>query len=181
MGVGIRDIAAKAGVSMSTVSNVMNNRSNVGKETRVRILELCREMNYIPSPAGKNLKVRESKTILFNFSDFDRSFYLKIIEGISDYAGDSGYDLMICTTKSCEKYMHTNMTSGCIILDGKMQDATLVRAASEQYPIVVLDRTLSNPFIKCVVVNNYDPMKRLTGEAVKGLPEIRLCWRAGTY
>jgi LacI family transcriptional regulator len=167
MGVGIKDIAAKAGVSVSTVSNVMNNKSNVGEETRVRILELCREMNYVPNPAGKNLKVKESKTILFNFSDFDRSFYLKIIEGINDYAGDNGYDLMICTTKSCEKYMHTNMTSGCIILDGKMKNETLARTASEQYPIVVLDRMLVNPFIKCVVVNNYDPMKKLTWEAVK--------------
>jgi LacI family transcriptional regulator len=167
MGVGIKDIAAKAGVSVSTVSNVMNNKSNVGEETRARILELCREMNYVPNPAGKNLKVKESKTILFNFSDFDRSFYLKIIEGINDYAGDNGYDLMICTTKSCEKYMHTNMTSGCIILDGKMKNETLVRTASEQYPIVVLDRVLPNPFIKCVVVNNHDPMKKLIWEAVK--------------
>jgi LacI family transcriptional regulator len=164
--VGIKDVAAKAGVSVSTVSNVMNNKSNVGEKTRARILELCREMNYIPNPAGKNLKIRESKTILFNFSDFDRSFYLKIIEGINDYAGGSGYDLMICTTKSCEKYMRTNMTGGCIILDGKMKNETLVRAASEKYPIVVLDRVLSAPFIKSVVVNNYDPMRKLTGEAV---------------
>jgi LacI family transcriptional regulator len=167
MDVGIKDIAARAGVSISTVSNVMNNKSNVGEKTRARILELCREMNYIPNPAGKNLKAKESKTILFNFSDFDRSFYLKIIEGINDYAGDNGYDLMICTTKSCEKYMRTNMTGGCIILDGKMKNETLIRAASEQYPVVVLDRVLSNPFIKCVVVNNYDPMRKLIEETVK--------------
>jgi LacI family transcriptional regulator len=167
MGVGIKDIAAKAEVSVSTVSNVMNNRPNVGAETRGRVLEICREMNYIPNPAGKHLKAKESKTILFNFSDFDRSFYLKIIEGINDYAGDSGYDLMICTTKSCEKYMRTNMTGGCIILDGRMKSETLIQAASEQYPVVVLDRALSHPFIKCVVVNNYDPMKKLIWETVK--------------
>jgi LacI family transcriptional regulator len=167
MGVGIKDIAAKAEVSVSTVSNVMNNKPNVGEETRSRVLEICREMNYVPNPAGKNLKARESKTVLFNFSDFDRSFYLKIIEGINDYAGDSGYDLMICTTKSCEKYMRTNMTGGCIILDGKMKNEILLRAASEQYPIVVLDRVLPNPFIKCVVVNNHDSMKKLIWGTVK--------------
>jgi LacI family transcriptional regulator len=167
MRVGIREIAAEAGVSVSTVSNVMNNRPNVGEETRTLILKLCKELNYIPNAAGKSLKTRESKTILFNFSDFDRSFYLKIIEGINDYAGDNDYDLMICTTKSCEKYMRSNLTGGCIILDGKMQSDVLLYAAAEHYPIVVLDRILDNPFIKSIVVNNYDPMTELMRETVK--------------
>ncbi|MDR3338094.1 MAG: LacI family transcriptional regulator [Treponema sp.] len=167
MGVGIKDIAAKAGVSASTVSNVVNNRANVGEETRALVLKLCQEMNYIPNAAGKSLKTKDSKTILFNFSDFDRSFYLKIIEGINDYAGDNGYDLMICTTKSCEKYMRNNLTAGCIILDGKMKNEVLLRTAAEHYPIVVLDRALPSPFIKSVVVNNYDPMTELVQETVK--------------
>ncbi|MDR3114139.1 MAG: LacI family transcriptional regulator [Treponema sp.] len=157
----IKDIAAAAGVSISTVSNVLNQKSNVGQETKERILRLCTEMHYIPNAAGKSLKTGESKTILFNFSDFDRTFYLKIIEGINDYAGDNGYDLMICTTKSCEKYMYNRLTDGCIILDGRMEDKTLLRAASEHYPIVVLDRVLPNPYIKSLVVNNYDPMTEL--------------------
>ncbi|MDR2392686.1 MAG: LacI family transcriptional regulator [Treponema sp.] len=163
----IKDIAAAAGVSVSTVSNVMNHKPNVGSQTKERILRLCQEMHYVPNAAGKSLKTGESKTILFNFSDFDRSFYLKIIEGIHDYAGDNGYDLMICTTKSCEKYMHNRLTDGCIILDGRMEDKTLQRAASAHYPIVVLDRVLPNPYIKSLVVNNYDPMTEL----VEGIVE----------
>ncbi|GHU78403.1 LacI family transcriptional regulator [Spirochaetia bacterium] len=164
MPVGIRDIADAAGVSVSTVSNVMNNRPNVGGATRTLVQDLCKKMNYIPNAAGKSLKSRESKTILFNFSDFDRSFYLKIIEGINDYAGDNGYDLMICTTKSCEKYMHNSLTDGCIILDSRMQNETLLRTAREQYPIVALDRTLPNPYIKSLVVNNYSPMIEMMEE-----------------
>jgi LacI family transcriptional regulator len=163
----IKDIAAAAGVSISTVSNVMNHKSNVGQETKERILRICQEMHYIPNAAGKSLKTGESNTILFNFSDFDRTFYLKIIEGINDYAGAAGYDLMICTTKSCEKYMYNRLTDGCIILDGRMEDKTLQRAATEQYPIVVLDRVLPNPYIKSLVVNNYDPMTEL----VEGIVE----------
>jgi LacI family transcriptional regulator len=166
MKVGIKDIAAAAGVSVSTVSNVMNQKTNVGAATRALVLRLCEEMHYIPNAAGKSLKMKESKTILFNFSDFDRSFYLKIIEGISDYAGDNGYDLMICTTKSCEKYMHNNLTDGCIILDGRMKNEPLLRAAREGYPIVVLDRVLSHPNIKSLVVNNYDPMTEMIQELV---------------
>jgi LacI family transcriptional regulator len=163
----IKDIAAAAGVSVSTVSNVLNHKPNVGQETKERVLRLCQEMQYIPNAAGKSLKTGESKTILFNFNDFDRGFYLKIIEGVNDYAGDNGYDLMICTTKSCEKYMHNRLTDGCIILDGRMDNKTIQRAASERYPVVVLDRVLPEPYIKSLVVNNYDPMAGLMEGIVK--------------
>jgi LacI family transcriptional regulator len=123
-------------------------------------------MDYIPNVAGKNLKIKESKTILFNFSDFDRSFYLKIIEGISNYTEDNGYDFMICTTKSCVKYMRNNLTDGCISLDGRMKTETLKKVDMEQYPIVALDRSLHTPWIKSLVVNNYDPMAEMMEEIV---------------
>lgn len=159
--IGIKDVAKRAGVSVSTVSNVLNNKKNVGEETRDRILKLCEELSYKPNPAGKGLKSGKTNTILFNFSDFDRSFYLKIINGISDYVNDNDFDLIICTDKSCEKYMNNTLTGGSIILDKKMQDDVLTRIASESYPIVVLDRIMNHPYIKSVVVNNYDPMYEL--------------------
>lgn len=163
---GIKDIAKAAGVSASTVSNVLNGKKNVGEETRERILQLCQEMQYIPNAAGKNLKSGTNSTILFNFSDFDRSFYLKIIKGINDYAESNNYDLMICTNKSCEKYMRNNLTSGCIILDIKMKNETMKLAANENYPIVILDRIMEEPYIKSIVVNNYDPMAELVQAVV---------------
>lgn len=163
--VGIKDVAEKAGVSVSTVSNVLNNKKNVGEETRERILQICEELAYQPNAAHRGLKSTKTNTILFNFSDFDRSFYLKIINGISDYVNDNDFDLIICTDKSCEKYMNTNLTSGSIILDKKMQDENLLRVANDNYPIVVLDRVLNNPYIKSVVVNNYEPMY----EMIQGL------------
>lgn len=159
--VGIKDVAKAAGVSVSTVSNVINGKKNVGAETKARVLAICKEMNYYPNTVGRTLKSGNNRTILFNFSDFDRSFYLKIINGISDYANASDYDLIICTKKSCEKYMRNNLTSGCIILDEKMKSDVLERAARENYPIVALDRVLDNPHIKSIVVNNYDAMRQL--------------------
>jgi LacI family transcriptional regulator len=159
--VGIKEVAKQAGVSVSTVSNVINNKKNVGEETREKILKICEELAYHPNAAGRGLKSGKTNTILFNFSDFDRSFYLKIINGISDYVNDNDFDLIICTDKSCKKYMNSNSTCGSIILDKKMQDEVLVDIAGENYPIVVLDRIMNNPYIKSVVVNNYDPMFEL--------------------
>lgn len=156
--VGIKDIAKAAGVSPSTVSNVLNGKKNVGEETRRKILALAEEMHYIPNEAGKILKTRENKTILFVFSDFDRSFYLNVLKGINDYLKDKEYDLLICTQRSCEKFMRNNMSSGCIILDASMNDDIIRRCASEKYPIVVLDRILDSPYVKSVIVDNYRAM-----------------------
>lgn len=164
--VGIKDIAKAAGVSVSTVSNVLNGKKNVGEATRERILRLCSEMSYTPNIMGKNLKAGDTNTILFVFSDFDRSFYLRIINGISDCANEMGYNLLICTEKSVEKYMNSRLTSGCIILDERVKNDVLIRAASPDYPIVVIDRIITRPYIKSIVVNNYDSMTELVQRVV---------------
>lgn len=155
------DVAKAAGVSTSTVSNVINGKKNVGEETRKRILELCEEMNYQPNIAGKTLKEGTAKTVLFVFSDFDRQFYLKIIQGISDYVYSKGYDLLICTNKNCEKYMNRSMTCGCIMLDVNSTDKTIINKASKDYPIIVLDRVINKPYVKSMLVNNYNPEKAM--------------------
>ncbi len=165
--VGIKDVAKAAGISVSTVSNVLNGKKNVSEATRERVLSICRELSYYPNTAGRALKSGNTNTIMFNFSDFDRSFYLKIIKGISDYVNDNNYDLIICTNKSGEKYMRSNLSSGCIILDKMMKDEVLVKVANEHYPIVVLDRVIDHPYIKSVVVNNYDLMKEMVQELVR--------------
>ncbi len=157
----IRDVAQAAGVSISTVSNVLNGKPNVGEKTKEKILDICHELEYSPNIAGKALKQGKSKTILFNFSDFDRSFFLKIINGIYDCTIENDYDFIISTNKSCEKYMRGNLTAGCISLDAKMPNEVLIKSANEYYPIVVLDRLIRDSFIKSVIVNNYDPMYQL--------------------
>ena len=156
----INEIAELAGVSPATVSNVLNGRKNVGEETRKRVLEICRENGY-QQKRKKRFERYDNKTILFNFSDYDRKFYLKIIHGISDYVYSRGYDLIICTSKSCPKFMDFSVTSGAVMLDMKCTDAMLMRKASEGYPIVTLDRIMEVPNIKSVVVNNYTIMCEL--------------------
>ena len=118
-------------------------------------------MDYHPNMSGKALKTGDTHTIMFNFSDFDREFYLKIIRGISDYAYAKDYDLIICTNKSCEKYMNKTFTSGCIMLDVRCSDSMLLKKAAEKYPIIAMDRRLEVPYIKSLVVNNYTPEREL--------------------
>jgi LacI family transcriptional regulator len=160
--IGIKDIAAAAGVSVSTVSNALNNKPNVGEAIRLRIVQLADEMNYRPRTEVRNLRSGRNRTILFDFSEFDRCFYLKLIEGINDYAADNVYDLLMCTAQSCEKYIRNGFTDGCIILDNRLGNDTIRQAARKRYPFVLLDRILPETPIKSLVINNHTAMTELT-------------------
>ncbi|MFA6776128.1 MAG: LacI family DNA-binding transcriptional regulator [Sphaerochaetaceae bacterium] len=165
--IGVKEIAKIAGVSPATVSNALNGKSNVGEEKRKKILEICREQGYDPNIAGRSLKTGRSKTILFTFSDFDRSFYLEVIHGIHDFAEAHAYDLLICTGGMCAKYMHPGMSSGCIALDGKLPTELLRSKATADYPIISLDRVVDSPYVKSILVNNYEPMFHLVDGLVR--------------
>ncbi len=160
--IGIREIAQMAGVSVSTVSNAVNGKKNVGKQTRERILKLCEEYGYLDRANEAGAGVSDVRTILFNFSDFDRSFYLDVINGVNNYVKEHNYDLMICSKVSCEKFMKSGLTCGCIILDMGMKNSLLTDVAGKDYPIVTLDRYIEHPYIKSIIVNNYDAMAELT-------------------
>ena len=161
--IGIREIAGMAGVSVSTVSNAINGKKNVGKQTREKILRLCEEYGYSGHVADEKSGISDIRTILFNFSDFDRSFYLEVINGVNTYVREHGYDLMICTKVSCEKFMKSGLTCGCIILDMAMKNQLLLDVADRDYPIVTLDRYLEHPYIKSILINNYD---RVSGRGI---------------
>lgn len=165
--VKLTDIAKAAGVSPSTVSNVLNGKKNVGEEMRTLILKLCEEMEYSPNGMARGLKKGNSDTVLFNFSDFDRGFYLKIIKGISDYLYANDFDLIICTKRSVDKFMKPSITCGSIVLDVAMSNERLLKMSNQGYPVVVLDRVVQQDYLKNVVVNNYESMREL----VQGLAD----------
>ena len=164
---GIKDVAKAAGVSASTVSNVLNGRSNVGDKTKERVLRICDELHYETNMIGRSLKTGSNRTIMFSFSDFDRMFYLSIIRGISDYVKSKDYDLIICTNKSTDKFMNKSFTNGCILLDRRCPDSMLIKKAGKNYPIVVMDRIMAVPHIKSVVINNYAAERTLMEGLVK--------------
>ena len=158
--VTMETIASLAGVSVSTVSNVLNGRSNVGQATRQRVMKICEEQGYELNTHSKKERPSKVNRILFVFQDFDRDFYLKIIHGISDYLTENGYDLVICTNRSSTSFMRSSFASGAICLDGSMTDKDLLAAAATEFPIVVMDRIIDNKTanVKSVVVNNYPVM-----------------------
>lgn len=164
--VSIKDVAKKAGVSISTVSNALNGRSNVSDKTRKRIIEIANDMNYYPNTMARNLKVKKTKTIAFCFSEFDRNFYFQIIKGINDCVINHGYDLIICAHHSIEKFLRNGFVDGALVNDRNVSDELILSTASEDLPIIVLDRELEGEHIYPVVVNNYLAMENLVKDLI---------------
>jgi|GEM_PF-172888 LacI family transcriptional regulator len=165
---GLKEIAKLANVSVSTVSNVLNGRRNVGQETRERVLRICEEQGYDLGQIRNRAKSVQNKTVMFIFSDFDRDFYLKIIKGISDCLTENGYDLIICTNKSSAAFMKSSFASGIISLDGSMADEQLIAVAKPDLPIVLMDRIIDDERAntKSVIVDNYPVMCELVQSLV---------------
>ena len=155
---GIKDIAQKAGVSITTVSNVLNGKQNVGSKTKENILRIAKELNYT-HPNDKALSRGNGKTIVFHFSDFDTLYYHDILHGISDYAYSKGYDILVSSDIKFKRYSNS---CGCIVLDDRLSDRELIKLAGSSYPVVTLDREISGEGIKSIVVNNYASEKQLT-------------------
>lgn len=159
----LKEIAELTGVSISTVSNVLNGRKNVSQETRERVLRCCEEQGYVHDASPKKSKSDKDKRIVFIFSDFDREFYLKIIEGVSTCLNENGYDLIICTNKSSDNFLKSSFARGTISLDGSLSDEFFQTVAKPEFPVVLMDRVLENDNknTKSVVVDNYPIMCQL--------------------
>ena len=95
MPVTIKDIAKAARVSHSTVSRALNNDRRVKPETRERILQVARRLNYQPNDVARSLVTRQTNTIGIIIPEVMTSFYAEILQGIEKVANENGYSIIL--------------------------------------------------------------------------------------
>lgn len=152
--VSIKDIAKKAGVSISTVSYALNGSSKVTEETSSRILAIAEELNYVPNAAARTLKKRESRIIGVFLTDFRGDVYGDLLDGVKDVLNQQGYDLIVCSGVQSHRMLPERMIDGAIILDSGFDSEEILRYADRGHRIVVLDRELIHPNINRVLLDN---------------------------
>lgn len=152
--VSIKDIAKKAGVSVSTVSYALNGNPKVTEETRARILVIAKELNYVPNAAARSLKKKESRIIGVFLTEFSGAFYGGLLQGIKEVLNDKEYDLVVCSGKESHRMLPERIIDGAIILDEQFNSEELLQYADRGHKIVVLDRELSHPNVNQVLLDN---------------------------
>lgn len=100
----IKDIARICDVSVATVSNIINNKSNVSEETRQRVLEVIQQMNYMPNSVAKNLKTKQTQSIGVIAEDMTVFALPDIIDGITEYCEEEGYQILLTNLRLYKKF-----------------------------------------------------------------------------
>lgn len=99
----IRDVAKHTGLSIATISRVMNGAKNVTPETRKRVLEACKKLDYLPNPAARALSTSKSKTIAAIIPTIEHSVFDKFIAAIEKTLAERGYSLVLAISNFSEE------------------------------------------------------------------------------
>ncbi|WP_310630257.1 LacI family DNA-binding transcriptional regulator [Paraburkholderia sp.] len=97
-GGSIASVARRAGVSVATVSRVLNGHANVRPATRERVLAEIETSGYRVNELARNLRTAESRLLLTMVPDFGNPFYAEIVRGIDSVARQHGYFMLLCDT-----------------------------------------------------------------------------------
>ena len=98
MSITIRQIAAICGVSIATVSRVINEPEKVAPETRQKVQAVIDKYNYVPNQIARNLGSRQSNSLALFVFDIVNPFFTNLIRELNSYAFDNNYSLLICDT-----------------------------------------------------------------------------------
>ncbi len=143
MSVTIKDVAREAGVSVATVSRVLNGSSNVSESSAKLVRETIERLNYSPNFLGRNLRKCATNVILVIMPTSDHSLYMKIVAGMQSYAQTVGYDIITASTNATsavevrQMNMLFNRTVDGVVLLGTSYDAETLNRLAENYDIAL--------------------------------------------
>jgi len=142
----IRDIARLAGVSVATVSGVLNNKPTVRPVLVERVKKAMEALDYHPDTLARSLRVRRTFTVGMVIADVTNPFFTDVIRGVEQEAQISGYSVILCDTNedpSLERHylgvLFSRRVDGVLLVPTKdvpAQDSLLQKS----FPIVLLDR-----------------------------------------
>jgi LacI family transcriptional regulator len=166
----IQDVAKHAGVSISTVSRVLNNRGRVNAEVVANVQAAIQILHYTPNRAARSLRTQQSRIIGLLISDIQNPFFTTLIRGIEDVAQRNGYSLILCNSDENERkerqyieILCAEHVAGAIIVPTHENQRSIQIFNDQHIPVVAVDRKVQN--VDTVVVDN----KRGAYEAISHL------------
>jgi LacI family transcriptional regulator len=157
----IREVAEKAGASVTTVSHVINETRHVSDEVRLRVLDAMKELNYRPNALARSLRMGQTHTLALILPDSANPFFADIGRAVEDCAFQLGYSVILCNTQGDPRreYLYVDVLSkkqvdGIIFVATGEQVASLNFLQSRAMPVVVVNRDLSNIEVDLIFTDN---------------------------
>lgn len=141
----IKQIAKAAGVSVATVSRVMNHPENVAPKTRDKILKIMEEEEYKPNWFAQGLNFNKTKTIGLVIPHMLTSMYMEIAKGVEDVAQQKGYITFMCNVekdmeleKSYIEQLLTRRVDGIILMFSSLDESFIKSVEAQDVPVVII-------------------------------------------
>jgi LacI family transcriptional regulator len=175
MSVTIEDIARHLNLSVSTVSKALNDYKDVSDETKRRVLEAARELDYHPSAAARSLRRKRSNKIglLLGYPVPAISEYVAmVITGVMMAAEESGYDLILYPLRVDQsglliRICRSREVDGLLLMGTAQMDQRVALLQSEGIPFVVLDRRVESADVSYVAADNLGGAQSLTQHLIE--------------
>ncbi|MEI7253389.1 LacI family DNA-binding transcriptional regulator [Dickeya dadantii] len=126
----IQKIARLAGVSVATVSRVLNNQDSVKPQNRERVLNAIQQSNYQPNLLARQLRTAKSHMLLVMVSNIANPFCADVVKGIESEAEQNGYRILLCNSGSDTARAKSSLS----LLSGKMVDGVITMDALSRLP-----------------------------------------------
>lgn len=101
--ISIKDISKQAGVSIATVSRVINKNGRYSEETEKRVMEIIKKNNYVPNLVAKGLRTQKMKNVGIIVPDITNEFFMKLVYEIEKNLFSEGYETFLCNTDEDEE------------------------------------------------------------------------------
>ena len=176
----IGDVARQAGVSIATVSRVLNGTAPVIDETAERVHTAIAELHYVPRAAARGLASRRTNTLGLLLPEIGGWFFPSMLRGIEAAAREAGYDLLIHTVeatyplKASRRALGMHNTDGLIVFTNSVEQHELEHLKQSGFPVVLLHQTPPESLdIPVVTIENKSGAQKL----VDHLIEVHGCRR----
>ena len=176
--VSIKTIAQQVGVSIATVSLVLNGKDQkgrIGKDVAETIRKVAKELNYEPNHLARGLRMGKSQTIGLVVADISNPFFANLAFHIQEYAETYGYSVIITNTnESDSKFVKIldvllgHQVDGLIIVPTEHSFEAIEKLVKKKTPLVLLDRWFPDLPTCHVVIDNYQASKSAVQYLIDG-------------
>lgn len=144
----LKDVAKEAGLTVTTVSRVLNNRGYISDEARQKVADAMKKLNYRPNEVARSLHNKRSNTIGVIVPHIRHPYFAEMISNIEHAAYNMGYKILLCNSQSTQEkekeYIEictSNRVAGIILCSGSVAVETF---ADLDIPVITIERLLDN-------------------------------------
>jgi DNA-binding LacI/PurR family transcriptional regulator len=160
MKVSIFDVAKKSGLSVVTVSRVLNNATSVRHNNREKVLQAMKELDYHPNASARSLARGKTGIIGLTLTTLQDSFLDAVVKEINDRLAEHGYFLALSISTGYEETFQRSLfqedrVDGVILLSPIQEDEYMMELKKKQIPFIMIDNQQRNSSVTSIIVDNF--------------------------